>query len=85
MYTLEFKRRARRGLRRLDATNCRRVLEELERLCANCDIWPHEALKGKERGRFKLKSGKYRAIYSFSRPDREIVVHKIEHRAKVYS
>ena len=85
MYTLEFEARARRRLRRLDGTIQRRVLSELERLCADCDARPHEALKGKDRGKFRLRVQDYRAVYSFNKGTREITVHRVDHRSRVYS
>lgn len=85
MYQLIISPKAKDDFERLDQTIARRVRRKLDRLCANCDTHRHEALKGKERGRFKLKDGKYRAVYSFSKRDRVLTVHKVNHRSKVYS
>lgn len=85
MYTLEFEARARRRLRRLDATIRKRIFSELDRLCATCDTHRHEALRGKDRGRFRLRVQDYRAVYSFNKGTREITIHRIDHRSKVYS
>ena len=85
MYTLEFKPRARRRLRRLDATIRKHILSELDLVCANCDTHRHVALKGKDRGRFRLRVQDYRAVYSFNKGTREITVHRVNHRSKVYS
>ncbi len=65
MYTLVFKSRAESGLEDLDAVIRSRVLAKLQNLCNNCDEHPHRALKGKHSGKFSLKIGHYRAIYTF--------------------
>ena len=46
--------------------------------------WPW-ALKGEHRGKFSLSVAKdYRILYTFDRRFREIIVHRVGHRSKVY-
>ena len=85
MYTLVLDARARSDMQRLHSTIQVRILEKLERLCANCDNQPHKALKGKYRGKFSLTVARdYRIVYSFNTRIREVIVHQIGHRSKVY-
>lgn len=85
MYTLELDTRAESDMQRFHPTVKTQILEKLERLCANCDNQRHKALKGKYRGKFSLTVAKdYRIIYSFNTRIREVTVHQIGHRSKVY-
>ncbi|MXV76328.1 type II toxin-antitoxin system RelE/ParE family toxin [Candidatus Poribacteria bacterium] len=85
MYTLTIKPRAESDLRRLSQPICMRIFNKLERLCEICDDYPHKALKGRHRGKFRLSVAKdYRILYTFDRHIREIVVHRIGHRSSIY-
>ena len=85
MYTLELDSRAQSDIQRFHPTVKARILEKLERLCENCDNQPHKALKGKYRSKFSLTVAKdYRIVYSFNTRIREVSVHQIGHRSKVY-
>jgi mRNA-degrading endonuclease RelE of RelBE toxin-antitoxin system len=85
MYTLTLKSRARSDIRRLHPTIRARVLEKLEKLCANWDEHPKKALKGIHRGKFSLTVAKdYRVLYSFKASTQEVFVHEVGHRSDVY-
>ena len=85
MYTLIIKPRAESDLRGLSAPIRLLVFNKLERLCEICDDYPHKALKGDHRGKFSLSVAKdYRVIYTFDRRIREIVVHRVGHRSRIY-
>ena len=85
MYTLTIKPRAESDLRRLSAPIYLLVFNKLERLCEICDDYPHKALKGEHRGKFSLSVAKdYRVLYTFDRRIREIVVHRVGHRSRIY-
>ena len=85
MYTLVMDPRAELDLARLPSTIARRVRRRLERLCENPDDEHHKALKGKHKGKFSLRVAKhYRILYSFDKRAREVMVHQIGHRSKVY-
>ena len=85
MYTLVTDPRAESDLARLPSTIAQRVRGRLERLRENPDNEHHKALKGKHRGKFSLKVAKhYRIIYSLDRRTKEVTVHQIGHRSKVY-
>ena len=85
MYTLVTDPRAESDLARLPSTIARRVRRRLERLCENPDNEHHKALKGKYKGKFSLRVAKhYRIIYALDRRTREVTVHQIGHRSKIY-
>ena len=77
--------RARSDMRRLHPTIRAKVLEKLEKLCANWDEYPKKALKGIHRGKFSLTVAKdYRVLYSFNANTQEVFVHEVGHRSNVY-
>ena len=84
MYTLALEAGAQSDLRRLDASVRARIFAKLYRLCANCDNHPHQALKGEHSGKFRLKIGHYRALYTFNTRTRVITLHEVGHRSKIY-
>lgn len=85
MYTLVTDPRAESDLARLPSAIAQRVRRRLERLCENPDNERHKALKGKYKGKFSLRVAKhYRIIYALDRSTREVTVHQIGHRSKVY-
>ena len=85
MYTLVLRSRARSDIRRLHPTIRARVLEKLEKLCANWDEHPKKALKGIHRGKFSLTVAKhYRVLYSLNANTQEVFVHEVGHRSNVY-
>ncbi|MDE0014404.1 MAG: type II toxin-antitoxin system RelE/ParE family toxin [Candidatus Poribacteria bacterium] len=85
MYRLEIRPKAEADFTRLDATVEQRILDKLKALCENCDTHRHEALRGRHRGKFRLRAaGAYRIIYTFNRRTREIIVHEVGHRSSVY-
>ena len=43
-----------------------------------------EPVKGEFKGLYSLRIGEYRAIYSIEGRRREIILHSVKHRSKVY-
>ncbi len=84
MYELTLTSGARRDLKRLDFKIQRQISDRLRWLCENCDECSHKALKGQFKGKFRLKSGNYRIIYTFNKQTQEIEVSQIENRSSVY-
>ena len=84
MYTLVLDSRAESDLQRLHPSITRSIHRKLAWLCENCDNRRHKALKGRHKGKFALKMNDYRILYSFDRRVREITVHQVGHRSKVY-
>ena len=85
MYDLILTSNARRDLRRLSANIQAQVLNKLDRLCRNCETYPHRALKGRYSGQFSLRVADiYRIIYTFDRQMQTIEVSRIRHRSVAY-
>ena len=84
MYELILTPAAEGDLERLDGKIRRQIRSKLELLRENCDQWPHRALKGNYKGKFKLPSGDYRIIYTYDRRAQTVEVSRIGHRSSVY-
>lgn len=84
MYSVELSRTARSNMSRLDPQVERRVMAGLRRLAQNCDSVRHIALTGPHAGKFRLRIGDYRALYTIDRENRRIDVETIGHRSEVY-
>ena len=83
-YGVEFTRTAENDLSRLDRTVAQQVLDRLRWLADNADSVSHKALTAQFKGAFSLRIGDYRAIYSYNRTQRRIIVHMARHRSEVY-
>jgi len=85
MYAVEFKLEAQEDLARLDKQVAQRILKKIQWLAENFDELTPEALKGKWRGKYKLRVGDYRVIYDFVRArKKQLVVHLVGHRREIY-
>ena len=85
MYSLVMDARAESDLARLSRPIAQRIRQRLEKLCQNPENEHHKALKGKYRGQFSLKVAKhYRILYSLNGHTKEVTVHQIGHRSRIY-
>ena len=84
MYRVEFTKAAADDLSGLDKTMAQQVLDKLSWLAHNAESVQHKALTGQWRSVFSLRIGDYRAIYSYDRTERRVVVHFVRHRSEVY-
>ena len=84
MYRVEFTGDAEDDLSKLDNTVAQQVLDKLRWLADNAESVRHKALTGQWKSVFSLRIGNYRAIYSYDRTERRVVVHFVRHRSEVY-
>lgn len=79
-----FTKEAEEDLDLLDGKIRTRVLGKISWLGANFEQINHLPLGYEWQGFFKLRAGDWRIIYEIDYFKNEIVVHRIEHRSKVY-
>jgi len=84
MYDVVFSDRAQSDIRRLDRATAQRVIGKLRWLAENFEATKLTALTGPEQGRFRLRVGDYRVVYTADRKKREIEVYRVRHRREVY-
>ncbi len=84
MYEVEFTRAADDDLSRLDRNIAQQALDRLHWLADNAESVQHRELSGPWSGVFRLRIGDFRALYSYDRAERKIIVHFIRHRSEIY-
>lgn len=75
---------AERDLARLGQEIRKRVLQKIKWLEENFDLVTPLPLGGKWRGFFKLRVGDWRIIYEMEIANKQIVIHYIDLRDKIY-
>ena len=83
-YRVEFTNTAEDDLSKLDRTIAQQALGRLSWLADNAESVQHRTLSGPWSGVFRLRIGDFRAIYSFDRTERKIVVRFVRHRSEIY-
>lgn len=73
-----------KDVKRLDKTIAHRIFQKIKWLSENFEAVVPEPLKGKWKGKFKLRVGDYRVVYNVNHDTRLIVVHLIGHRREIY-
>lgn len=84
MYKVEFTLQAEEDLSRIDKAVAKRITGKIEWFCQNAEYVIREPLSGKFKGKYKLRAGDWRIIYSIEHSSQIITVYAIEHRDKVY-
>ncbi|MBM4083982.1 MAG: type II toxin-antitoxin system RelE/ParE family toxin [Planctomycetes bacterium] len=69
----------------LDSVVAQRILAKLRWLAANFDRLVPEPLTGPWKGKYKLRVGDWRAVYTADKSERLISVHRVGHRSEIYT
>lgn len=83
-FALEFDLEAEGDLARLERRIAQRILKKLKWLVENIEHLKPEPLHDRFKGKYKLRIGDYRAIYTINRKAKVIRVHLIDHRSQIY-
>ncbi len=83
-YRLELTAIAQDDLSHLDPPVAQRMLTRLRWLADNFGSVRPVPLTGRWQGKFRERSGDYRAIYTYDHTERIIVVHAMGHRREIY-
>lgn len=83
-YTIQYTTHALDDLDSLDRAVAKRILRKIERLAENAAIISHYALAGEWAGRFRLRVGDYRVIYTIEHDAHSILIERVGHRSTVY-
>ena len=84
MFDVKLDKQPERFLRHCEAVLFDRIVSKLEILKTN--PIPHDAkrVSGYERPTFRIRIGKYRALYWINYEGKRIIIVKIDHRESVY-
>ena len=60
------------------------IREKLREMADQGRTWPHHALTGPLRGQFRIKVGRFRALYTLDHANRRVIVQSVNHRSRAY-
>ncbi|MBO8183706.1 MAG: type II toxin-antitoxin system RelE/ParE family toxin [Archaeoglobus sp.] len=83
MFKVKLHRRVIKFLQRLDENNRKRIFLAIEKL-EDPFSQPYEKVKGR-RDLYKIRVGDYRVIYRLDKDNREVSVHLVDKRERVYN
>ena len=83
-WQLFFTKEAQDDLDKLDESLCQRIIAKVVWLNDNFDQTVHLPLGFDWKGFYKLRVGDWRVVYEFDKMKKEIFIHRIENRDKVY-
>ena len=83
-YKVEFTLQAEEDLSRLDKTIAQNIAHKIDWLSQNIENIIPAPLKGKFKGKYKLRIGDWRIVYSFENLTQLITVYAVRHRSEVY-
>ncbi|MDI6744700.1 MAG: type II toxin-antitoxin system RelE/ParE family toxin [Thermodesulfovibrionales bacterium] len=84
IYSIEFTLQAERDFALLDKIIARHVVDKIDWLSKNIESIIPAPLKGKFKGKYKLRVGDWRVIYSFNHSPQIITIYAVRHRSEVY-
>ncbi|MBX7149064.1 type II toxin-antitoxin system RelE/ParE family toxin [bacterium] len=82
-YKIEFTRSAKKELGTLPTTDIKKILKQIENLATNPRGMGCEKLAGGD-GKYRVRQGNYRIVYSIQDDILTVLVIKISHRKDVY-
>lgn len=72
-------------IKRIGTNALNDIKEKIDWLAIHAKEIPHQALKGNRyKGKYKLRIGDYRVVYSLSHQESTVRVEKIGHRSTIY-
>jgi mRNA interferase RelE/StbE len=83
-YKVEFTRKAEEDILSLDKSVAQLVINKIEWLSYSVENIVPIPLKGPFKGKYKLRIGDWRIIYSFEKSRQVITIYLIRHRREVY-
>ena len=83
-FAIKFTPQAEEDLSRRDKKIAQNISNKIEWLSQNIENIIPAPLKGKFKGKYKLRVGDWRVVYSFEHSTQIITVYAVRHRSEVY-
>lgn len=83
-FSIEFTTQAEEDLARIDKTIAQDVANKINWLSQNISSVTPAPLKGKFKGKYKLRVGNWRVVYALEHPSQTITIYAVRHRSEVY-
>ncbi len=84
-FAIKFTPQAEDDLSRIDKTIARSISNKIDWLSNNIENIIPAPLKGKFKGKFKLRVSDWRVVYSFENSTQTITAYAVRHRSEVYN
>jgi len=83
-YQVTFRPETEQDFEHLDPQIAQRILRKIKWLSENYELLTPQPLKGEWKGKFKLRIGDYRVVYSVNEKEKRITIHMAGHRNDIY-
>ncbi|MGB9521195.1 MAG: type II toxin-antitoxin system RelE family toxin [Anaerolineales bacterium] len=83
-YNVRILEAAVQDLAKIDHDTARRIVQKIYRLAENLELTRLEMLTGDLVGFYKLRVGDYRVIFEVLWEEKNILIHAIDHRSRIY-
>ncbi len=83
-YEVEFTPHAEKDISSLDKTVAQNIANKIDWLSRNIESIILFPLKGKFKGKYKLRIGDWRVVYSFESTSYVITIYAVRHRSEIY-
>ncbi len=83
-YSVEFTLQAEEDLSRIDKAIAKNIANKIDWLSQNIENINPAPLKGKFKGKYKLRVSDWRVVYSFEHSTQIITIYAVRHRSEVY-
>jgi mRNA interferase RelE/StbE len=83
-FRVEFTPQAEEDILLLDKSVAQLIVNKIDRLSQSIENIVPTPLKGKFKGKYKLRAGDWRIIYSFENSAQLITIYAVRHRREVY-
>lgn len=83
-YQVTFRHDVEKDFEKIDQQVAQRILNKIKWLSENFGLITPQPLIGKWKGKFKLRVGDYRVIYSVNENEKRITIHLAAHRREIY-
>ncbi|MBF0567429.1 MAG: type II toxin-antitoxin system RelE/ParE family toxin [Nitrospirae bacterium] len=69
---------------RIDKSVAQNIADKIFWLSENVEFTLHVPLKGQFKGKYKLRIGNWRVVYSLEHSQQSITIYAVRHRSEVY-
>ena len=79
-----FRPETEKDFDKIDKQTAQRIIDKIRWLAENIELIAPLPLKGEFKGKFKLRIGDYRVVYSVNKEEKRITIHLVGHRREIY-
>ncbi len=83
-FNIDFTPQAEEDLAHLDKAIAKNIANKIDWLSQNIEYIIPSPLKGKFKGKYKLRVGNWRIVYSVEHESQVITIYAVRHRREVY-